>query len=61
MEGLIDRIADFTLSLISKRTSIALCNERRQEAYILIAVFLFTVFLMGIYAVYSLIKMIIGK
>jgi hypothetical protein len=61
MEGLIDRIADFISSVINKKADTALDRGRRREVYILIAVFLFTVFGMGIYAVYSLIKMIIGK
>jgi hypothetical protein len=56
MEGLIDRIADFILSVIGKKTNRALDNEKRWEAYLWIAAFLLIVFGMGLYAVYSIIK-----
>jgi hypothetical protein len=56
MEGLIDRIADFILSVIGKKTNVALDNGKRPEAYFLIAAFIVIVFGMGLYAVYSIIK-----
>ena len=56
MDGLIDRIADFTLSAISKRADIAIDKGKRRIAHILIFTFLLILFSMGIYAVYSLFK-----
>lgn len=61
MEGLIDRIADFIVSVIGKKANTALDNGRRRETYIWIAAFLCIVFGMSLYAVYSIIKMIFGK
>jgi len=61
MDGLIDRIADFILSVIGKKTNTDLDTGRRREAYIWIAAFLFIVFGMCLYAVYNIIKMIVGK
>ncbi len=56
MEGLIDRIADFILSVIGKKANVALDTEKRREAYLWITAFLFIVFGMGLYAVYSIFK-----
>jgi hypothetical protein len=61
MEGLIDRIADFILSVIGKKTNTALDSGKRREAIMLMTLFLLIVFGMGIYVVYSIFKMIVGK
>jgi hypothetical protein len=61
MEGLIDRIADLVLSVIGKKMNIALDSGRRREARVLIVLFLFIVFGMGIYIVYSVVKILVEK
>jgi uncharacterized membrane protein YjdF len=61
MDGFIDRIADFILSVIGKKTNTDLDKGRRREASIWIAAFLFIVFGMCLSAVYNIIKMIVGK
>jgi hypothetical protein len=61
MAGLIEIVADFVLSIISKKTNAVLARGKRRIAHALIALFLLIVFGMGSYAVYSLSKMILHK